>query len=541
MRVAYLFIFATLVTGFGWIAALPPWEGFDETAHYSYIQQIADTGTIPIYGASYLSRDVLAYRERFPTAYANNAPFDENGGVTYKQFFAMPSTQESLAESNTQRRFVPSGALNWQAQHPPLYYSILAPFYSVSRDWSWPTQMFMLRSVSWLFTVIGYGLGVLVTFRYFPQKNSVLAATVVSAWPFLVPMFFPEMARLGNDSLCLLITGGMWWALLRIANADAPFRGYNYAVLGLLLGLGLLTKAFFIPITVGVVLFLLFRRAWRGLAIAMGFAVLIGAPWYLYKFVVYGIATGADEYILLAQQGGLVKGLIEHFSAAALLRGLAAAVATFAWAGTWSLARLPEIFHVPLVGLLLMPLAAYGVRLLRIPLHKIDWAPALIWGMFAAGIVHHVLARIALSGEGAGTPGWYFHILAGPLGFAYALGLMQLIRYAVVRMLFPFLTLYTVGYFMAVSWLQIAMYAGCAEKLGAVKYYVFPAGTSCLGDAGSLINNLALIARPGIGVPLLFGGIVLGGAALAMLYIHLVSQKKYDSARTTHRRSNPLL
>ena len=37
----------SLVAGFGFCALLPPFEGFDETAHYSYIQQIAQTGTWP--------------------------------------------------------------------------------------------------------------------------------------------------------------------------------------------------------------------------------------------------------------------------------------------------------------------------------------------------------------------------------------------------------------------------------------------------------------------------------------------------------------
>ena len=35
-------LLAVLLAGLGWLALLPPWEGFDEAAHYSYIQQIAD-------------------------------------------------------------------------------------------------------------------------------------------------------------------------------------------------------------------------------------------------------------------------------------------------------------------------------------------------------------------------------------------------------------------------------------------------------------------------------------------------------------------
>jgi len=49
-----LLVSAILLIAVGFLAVLPPFEGFDETAHYSSIQQIADTGTIPRYGLKFL-------------------------------------------------------------------------------------------------------------------------------------------------------------------------------------------------------------------------------------------------------------------------------------------------------------------------------------------------------------------------------------------------------------------------------------------------------------------------------------------------------
>jgi hypothetical protein len=40
-------LLAALFIGLAHIALLPPFEGFDETGHYSYIQQLADTGRSP--------------------------------------------------------------------------------------------------------------------------------------------------------------------------------------------------------------------------------------------------------------------------------------------------------------------------------------------------------------------------------------------------------------------------------------------------------------------------------------------------------------
>lgn len=522
LRITYFLMFATFVTGFGWLAVLPTGEGFDELGHYSYIQQIADTGIISVFGESNASRDVFIFQKHLPGPYTSVIPFDDlGGGITYRNFFSMPLSRDVPITLNTPRSFIPSGGINVETQHPPLYYALLAPFYSMSHHWNWLRQMFLLRSVSWVFAFIGYVLGVVAIIRYWPEKDAGVVSAIASAWPFLIPMFFPEMARLGSDSLCLLIMGGVWWMLLRIGSIDVEARPRDFAMLGILLGFGLLTKAFFIPITVGVALFLFFRGERMRLAVMLALSLLTGFPWYFYKLIVTGVFTGGYEQIALSQQGGLIKGLAENFNLFGLARGLAAVVASTTWGGTFSLARFHEIFLAPLAILLLAPLFAYVVRIYRTRLCDFSWAPVFIVLMFVAGLVHHVLVALAMTGIGNNTPGWYLHILTGPMSFIYSIGMLWLLKFGASRVLFPALTLYSVGFFAVVSWVQIAMYAGCAAKLGSVKYYAFPEGASCLLDVGSLTHNLSIIAEPHIGIPLLFGGIVFGGIGLAMLYVHL--------------------
>ena len=38
----------------------------------------------------------------------------------------------------------------------------------------------------------------------------------------MLPMFFPEFARLGNDSLCLLLAGASAFSLVRALRPDGP-------------------------------------------------------------------------------------------------------------------------------------------------------------------------------------------------------------------------------------------------------------------------------------------------------------------------------
>jgi hypothetical protein len=515
-------MFSALVTGLGWLALLPIGEGFDELSHFSYIQQIADAGVFSALGETRLSRDVANYRRYLPAPYGRVVPFDDlRGEISYRSFFSLPLSPAVSITLNTPRSFVPSSLGNGETQHPPLFYALLAPIYSMSRHWNWLAQMFLLRTVSWVFAFVGYALGLAAIIRYWPAKHTGVVAAVAAAWPFLVPMFFPEMARLGSDSLCLLIMGGVMWMLLRICSADAKARHRDYVLIGLLLGMGLLTKAFFLPITGGVALFLFLRGNRAGLAIVLMLSLAIGLPWYIHKLMSTGVLTGGSEQIELARQGGLVRGLIRNFSVHGLARGVAAVIASTSWGGTFSLARFHEMFLAPLAVLLVIPLLAYVGGICRTRLGDFSWAPVFIIALFVVGLGHHVLVALAMTGIGSNTPGWYLHILAGPMGFGYSLGLLWLLRFSVVRVLFPAFAAYSIAFLAVVSWVQIAMYAGCAAKLGSVKYYAFPDGASCLWAVGRLARNLSVIALPYVGIPLLVCGITSGGIGLAMLCSHM--------------------
>jgi hypothetical protein len=78
--ISRLILFAVFMAGVAHVAALPPFEGFDEVAHWSYIQQIADEGRIPIYGQDRLSADIA----RYP------GPRAAEQGQPYHSWFAAP-------------------------------------------------------------------------------------------------------------------------------------------------------------------------------------------------------------------------------------------------------------------------------------------------------------------------------------------------------------------------------------------------------------------------------------------------------------------
>ena len=67
--------------GFAHAAFLPPLEGYDENAHWSYIQQIADEARLPPAAEPWLSGDVEVY--------AGPRPFEMPTGQTADEAIAL--------------------------------------------------------------------------------------------------------------------------------------------------------------------------------------------------------------------------------------------------------------------------------------------------------------------------------------------------------------------------------------------------------------------------------------------------------------------
>jgi hypothetical protein len=513
-RITLLLLLATALLGFAHAALLPPWEGFDETAHWSYIQQLNDTGHGPVYGRDGLSDDFAAYSGPMPYGYT--PPFEKTGSATYRSWREAGAPR--LIGGPT--RYRSSAETNWQAQHPPLYYLAMVPAYRLTHTMGWRDNFLALRLASFALAWLGLALGVIGTVRLMGERTGPWLGPIMAAWPFLFPQFFPEFARLGNDSLCLLLVSASWLLTVRLLAGQG--RWVSALGLGAVLGLGLLTKAFFLPIGAGVGLILLIRwalkdrsAAFLGQVVAAGaLALAIGGWWYVGKALQTGSAIGSDEFVRLGQAGGLGE-LARGFSATELARGAGVLVGSFVWAGSFSSARLPEILLLPLVALLAVVAFDYLRSLPRGDL--IAWTPVAMTAPVLAGLVYHVFVWMA--GTGATTPGWYIHILAAPVGFAVALGWT---RPRLLTALTAMTALYT-----AAAWaFQLSMFSGCAAKLGADKHYSL-AGAGCFLD----LHALAGVSHAGIGLfALLAGGLTALGAAATALTAFRMSGVDQDWA-----------
>ncbi|WP_458027999.1 DUF2142 domain-containing protein [Methylomonas sp. MgM2] len=503
-----LYLLSLFFIGLGYLAIQPPFEGFDENAHYSSIREIAGTGSIPIYGLSFLDREVTDYKGPMPYG-SLTPPFDE--GTTYSSFFSQAhSVKRYLSEyreSAGSSSYQVGRDMNWQAQHPPLYYLLLAPLEKATEPFSFAARIFLLRLASFVLALAGVTLGWFAGRN--PNKPLKDDPSVVGfmIYPLILPMFFTEFTRIGNDSLCLFLVGAAAFLLSKIL-ADETNKKYFLAI-GVVLGLGLLSKAFFIPITLSVSLFLLMRlfrdrhptsaraTSRENLIMILFPAILIGGGWYLYKFVTFGTLIGSNDSIQLAKQGGLTANLDRNFSAYGMIRGILVTVVTYVYGGSWSLVRLPLLLYLPLLGIVAGCFVAYAFQLKQRPFTDSAWLPALLFFTFGAGFLYHILISVALNGNG-NTPGWYLHILMPWIAPSVGIGFLSISK-TKTKHLLTGLLLYAALFHLIALWCQLALFTGCATKSDA-KFYVFPGNLFCLDQIPILIDRLFVLGWPVLAV-----------------------------------------
>jgi hypothetical protein len=192
-------LLASLMIGLAHVAALPPFEGIDETAHYSYVEQIAKTGVLPRLGD----------KIRMDAQEAYLILGDGPRSLRYRTLFSadVETVERARRIVKARREPPPRGEPGeWQnyeaTQHPPFYYALLTPAYLFSERWSLRAQLALLRGLSYFAAWLSLCVAVFAAAK--SCASSCIRSPMIIApalWPFVFPGWFPEMARLGTDSL----------------------------------------------------------------------------------------------------------------------------------------------------------------------------------------------------------------------------------------------------------------------------------------------------------------------------------------------------
>ncbi len=259
-HLSYILVFiicAYLFVGGLYALYTPAWQAPDEPAHYNYVRYLAENGRFP----------VLHYGD-YPHAYLEQ--------IKSAKFPPDMSVEPIRYEF-------------WQ---PPLYYVLATPIYRL-----FDGALLPLRLLS-----LALGAGVLVTayaivLAVRPGDTALALGTV--AFVAFVPMHLTMMASVNNDALAELLLAVVMLRLIQWAR-ESPGKGgrassrFSFLIVtGLLLGLGLVTKAtVYVALPLALIALLLSERrparlAWQALAL-FGPALVLALPWYVRNVAVYG-------------------------------------------------------------------------------------------------------------------------------------------------------------------------------------------------------------------------------------------------------------
>lgn len=192
---------------------------------------------------------------------------------------------------------------NQMSQHPPLYYVMLGQLHDVLPvDMAADLEVWIMRLMSIVLMAPLPLLAAALARRLGASRPNVI---IVAAATALIPGIASIGGAVNNDNLLNAASG---WVLLGIASVlTGDLRSMTAAWIGAALAVALLTKAFAIPIAVGVALayvvaivrFRSFRSGLASLAIVVGVAAL-GGWWWLQNLVRYGTLQPAGHRAALA-------------------------------------------------------------------------------------------------------------------------------------------------------------------------------------------------------------------------------------------------
>ena len=428
-----------LLRGVFYASVLPLWEGYDEYSHFAYVQHVSVHGSIPVPGISRISREVSASLALTPLPWTQKDLVP--GAIPYDDFWSLPPDVRETRIAALRKSGDPAlreedvrGEKLYESQQPPLYYWLMAPILGMAEHWSLPARVLLLRCASLLLCSLALPLGFAIARRVL--GSAPLAICVVAA-VICMPEGMIDFARVGNESLALLLYTLLTYACVRMLDEGPNPR--NSVLIGVALGCGLLTKAYFLTAIPAVcVAFALTLRGagstWRRTAVLLGaslsIAILSSFWWYRFIHHVTGDFTGQIQSVAV-----VAFPWYERLRVAWRVHWLAAldtAMFSHIWFGGWSFLQVRSwIYHIfYAVGLVSV------IGLMVISLRSRSGAPVanrtslfmlgLLEACFCASLAYQVTLAQMVYGKPM-TNGWYLYCLVFAEVILICAGLMALL------------------------------------------------------------------------------------------------------------------
>lgn len=277
-------------------ALLPLWEGFDEPAHYGYVESLWQTHRLPILGRTTFPTDVIASFRFAPASYLMHRWLPET--TPYEQWFALSRAEREHRRAQLDSLRADPGAntqTNYEAHHPPLAYlplSLIDRFISGSPI---TARILIIRLFAAICSAGLLFFGAVALCRELALAEPFACALMFSV--FSSQMFYGATAHVTNDWLAIPLATWLFAGVAAYINKPGLRRSLAAAAW---LALGLLTKAYFLAFALwaaAVVVAMIWRGYTRLKPMLLGTAlvVVVAGPWYARNAVLYGNVSGTYE------------------------------------------------------------------------------------------------------------------------------------------------------------------------------------------------------------------------------------------------------
>ena len=442
-----------LFRGWFYSSMFPLWEGYDEFAHFGVIRAISAQGRILV------PRDQLGPRDVEESLQLAPVPWEVRGwdvfrhSVTQEAYWSLPAQERRLRETRLRemppgwaRENAVAGISAYEALQPPLYYWLMAPVLGILRNSDLLVQVTALRWIAILIASCAVPLTFAIGLEGFRSDALALGCAAVVA---VMPGFASNAARVSNEPLSILLFSLLIWIGLRIITTDLNIG--NAVAFGVVLGLGLLTKAYFLTAVPAVFVLLLYKRgrAWMPALVTIMATAAVAGWWYIRNIVTTGTLSGLAESVTLRN-----RGVSEMFTAAThvpWVRGVDVILVSHLYFCGWSSLTVRSwMYHVFFA---IAALAAIGL-IPRVRKPAVLWLASL-YGLFWLGQLYNVLLQYLTKGL-AGSMGWYMYAVVGceVVLCAVAFGRIRVPALAIGTVLFGALDLY------GMHWLALPYYTG---------------------------------------------------------------------------------
>ena len=319
-----------IVRGLFYISFVPLWEGLDEWGHYAILQIIATRGHLVVGRDERISSEIQTSLKLAPWV---------DGEIRQDSYWLLSDVDRTRREEALRsmppewaREPAVDGRLAYEAQQPPLYYWLFALAYRVTAGLSFLTQVWLLRFLGLLLASAVIPLGFFVAKIAFGANLQALGLVVLIA---ATPELMLTVSHIGNDSLAVAMGGLLLLTLFQWK--EAPSSLSRALALGTVLGLALLTKAYFIALLPPILLFAAIwakrKSAYREALAFLASTALISAWWYVGTWRATHSISG--EQIEISGVASLTSPVVAMVKMN-WLRAIDFAFISHTWLGNWS-------------------------------------------------------------------------------------------------------------------------------------------------------------------------------------------------------------